>query len=167
MKILTYEFNNLPLFERGESFDEITSIIHGFITKDNGVSKYSIRWDDDSEFVVFSYVIANIVFEKESVVFFHEFGVWPGSENTFLFDLVMKGLLGEGIPYREKSILCDKWDEARTVLQLGLESGWGGIIMSSPRSFFYFDHDSRGLIKSSKPVLELMKGLAKTRVFAS
>jgi hypothetical protein len=167
MRVLTSEVDDLPLFERGGSDTQITDNIYDFMHEQDAVKKYGLQWDEYSECVVFSDVVTNIVFETKAVVFFHEYGIWPGAENLFLFDLVMKELLGQGVPYRAKSILFEKdeFNAARTVVQLGLESGWGGIIMSSRRSFFYFDHDRRGLIKSSKPVLELMKGFERTRVF--
>lgn len=168
MKVLTSEVDDLPLFERGGSSKQIRSSIYDFMHEEDGVPKYGLQWDEYSECVVFSEVVTKIVFETRAIVFFHEYGIWPGSENLFLFDLVMKELLGEGVPYRAKSMLFEEseFNAARTVVQLGLESGWGGIIMSSVHSFFYFDHDSRGLIKSSKPVLELMKGLGRMQIFA-
>jgi hypothetical protein len=167
MRILTSEVDDLPLFERGGSFERIDRMIDDFMHMEDGVQKYGLQWDEYSECVVFSYVVTKIVFETKAIVFFHEYGIWPGHENLFLFDVVMKELLGEGVPYRAKSMLFEEneFDAARTAVQLGLESGWGGIIMSSPHSFFHFDHDSRGLIKSSKPVLELMKGF-RMQVFA-
>jgi hypothetical protein len=42
------------------------------------------------------------------------------------------------------------------LLQIGLQSGWGGLLFGEDNNWFYFDHDGFGIAASTANVAEVL-----------
>lgn len=112
---------------------------------------FDIKWEQHLEYSVLARKLGQLFRGKKAYIHFHEFGVWPSSENWHLF----RALCHFCLQNKEFDLHCCieflKADgEALTsFLQLGLQFGWGGLIISDIDHWFYFSHDSWGCLASS------------------
>jgi hypothetical protein len=133
----------------------------------NSLNAVQFTWKDAIDFVVFAKLVLDTITSKEQILFFHEYGIWPSSENQYLFNLVMKVLVNEEIATPAGKYFyfaSEDRDQARTLLQLGLQSGWGGLLLGGDNNWFYFNHDGHGMVESSVDVTRELGQLAGLKI---
>ena len=120
-----------------------------------------LNWEHPIDYAVLARLAFNAIVTEEQFLFFHEWGIWQPSENPYLFSLVTKAWFNKELDKRTEGVhfSSDDRDAATTLLQLGLQSGWGGLLLGNGDNWFYFDHDQLGLIKSPVNVQELLEGV--------
>jgi hypothetical protein len=107
-------------------------------------------WEERLNYVLLARRAFKTIVSDEKILFFHEFGIWPSSENRYLFKIVVKSLFGTDVENPTQFFHFTRGDDEAviTLLQLGLQSGWGGLLFGSSDNWFYFDHDQHGMIQS-------------------
>ena len=118
-----------------------------------------LRWNDKVDYVVLARLLFKTITAKEQILFFHEWGIWSSSENTYLFNLVAKTLFNEDITHPAEKYFqfsAEDGDAAQTLLQIGLQSGWGGLLFGEDNNWLYFDHGGFGIIASTAKVAEIL-----------
>jgi hypothetical protein len=136
----------------------------------NSVDVMQFKWEERIDFVIFAKLALETMTSPEQILFFHEHGIWPSSENGYLFKLVMRALLNEDIASPAQRYFhfssVDR-DAARTLLQIGLQSGWGGLLFGGHNNWFYFNHDGFGMIQSSVDVAKQLGSMAGLTIVPS
>jgi hypothetical protein len=125
-------------------------------------SDFWLTWREHENFLTFSALCAQYFLNPEAYLVFDEFGIWPSSENIYLYRGLTRFSLGID-DYDPK--VCVHFDSANTndldaltsFLQLGLSFGWGGVLIGNSREFFRFSHDSWGLLKGSPEFFATIK----------
>ena len=120
-----------------------------------------IHWEDNVNYVAFAKAAEKTVVSSQYFIIFYEYGIWPSSENLYLFKLVMQAWFS-GATIRPN--MCTHFgsndkEAAITLLQIGLQSGWGGIFFGDKQNWFQFNHDGLGYVKSSAAAFDELEGL--------
>jgi len=144
MKIVTFHDMVRDEF-RGyyEIFD-----MNGF--RDNIVQHgmYILKWKEVDRFLSIAGLIFDQIVGARRYLCFHERGIWPNSENIYLMESLCNYSLGKN-EFRLHDVVeleSDDRPAGVSFTQLALEFGWGGLIFSSRTSWFYFSHDSYGVL---------------------
>ena len=117
-------------------------------------------WEDPINYVFLAKRLVETLTAEEHFLFFHEYGIWRSSENRYLYRLVMKTWFHKDNVNPDQCVyfsLQDR-DAAITLLQIGLQSGWGGLLFGDKDNWFYFDHDQLGVIASPSDAREWLNG---------
>src|SRR5262249_58706 len=111
-----------------------------------------LHWKDFINYVWLAKRAFETIATDQHFLFFHEYGIWPSSENRYLFSLVMKTWFNVDavVPNQPVHFAAQDRDAAITLLQIGLQSGWGGLLFGDDHNWFYFNHDGFGVVESSR-----------------
>jgi hypothetical protein len=125
-----------------------------------------VTWQDTTNYVVLAKTAFETVAADEQFLFFNEYGIWPSSENRYLFSLVMKAWLNVDVTNPTQYVHFSSQDRnaAITLLQIGLQSGWGGLLLGGNNNWFFFNHDGLGLIESALNVEEMLGSLPGVKI---
>jgi hypothetical protein len=132
------------------------------------VSQFS--WEQPVDYVCLARAALETITCRQQILFFYENGIWSSSENQHLFRLVTKALFNEDIADpmgRYFQFFGDERDAAQTLLQIGLQSGWGGLLFGTNDNWFQFDHDGFGIIQSSVNVVEHFGSFERLKILPS
>lgn len=128
MRIIDKEETKLWLSQRGlldstgePCFPEFVQVMDSAIPADSGhktaLSRVLVSFFDT---------------DKEALLWINEFGIWPSSEDRYLFNGFRRSL-GEGSPLHEKPghiFSKDDLDAVRSLVGMILYFVWGGILFS-------------------------------------
>ena len=107
-------------------------------------SRFVIPVDSGEKTALSKTITSFFDFEDEALLWINEFGVWPSSEDRYLFEGFRQSL-GEYSPLYEKPghIFSNKDLEAvKALIAMVLYFCWGAVIVSISRSFiFKISHD--------------------------
>jgi hypothetical protein len=115
-------------------------------------------WEERLNYVLLARRAFETIVSEEQILFFHEFGIWPSSENRYLFKTVVKSLFDLEVENPTQFFHFTRGDNeaVTTLLQIGLQSGWGGLLFGEDNNWFYFDHDGFGMIASTANLAEIL-----------
>jgi hypothetical protein len=163
MKLISYE----EFIEAAKNAS--IRIINGHVHL-SSLDVVQFMWEDAIDFVVFAKLALETITTEEQILFFHEHGIWPSSENQYLFNLITKALVNEDIASPSGKYFhftSGDRDAAKTLLQIGLQSGWGGLLFGGDNNWFYFNHDGFGIIESSVNVAQKLGPLVGLKIIPS
>lgn len=133
------------------------SIFRGYISSPHieafedellGIRKFDLKWNQDSSFLNLSNILFDLNCGKKNYLMFHEQGIWPSSENRYLFEALCQKSIGSNQVGYADAVEFGMQDRMAGVsfLQLALQFGWGGLFISDRERWFYFSHDSWGMM---------------------
>ncbi|WP_158813306.1 hypothetical protein [Methylocapsa sp. S129] len=126
-----------------------------------GARNFDLKWEQNIAYYSFAKKIAELFRGTLRYVQFHERGIWPSSENRYLFSALCDYCLGNGKFTFGDALEVAKHDDETLIsfLQLALQFGWGGVILCDSRHWFYFSHDSWGCLGSPDDVATTFQSL--------
>jgi hypothetical protein len=102
------------------------------------------KMKEQSNFVPLCKFLTNNLLISKAFLLFDEFGIWPSSEDRYLYNALYKHYVGCNFLNHSATIAFDHNDADALIsfLHLGFEFGWGGYLIVSKNRFLRFTHDS-------------------------
>jgi hypothetical protein len=120
-----------------------------------------IRLEQYFNYASLAHKICEFAIRESALLYFHEKGIW-GHENWLLSRTVMSAFFASNDLDQVMSFSVDEGLHAATLLQLGFESGWGGMLYSDEDNWFAFNHDGFAVLqalKDARPILGKFHGV--------
>ena len=114
------------------------------------VSARAIQIDPSADHAALARTVLAGFLQQPCLVAAHEWGIWPSSDNWFLFDTLSKYWFGRTHRIETMAFDADERAEAQTMLQIALQSGWGAVLFVGDDEWFYFDHDGQALVSPNE-----------------
>jgi hypothetical protein len=127
---------------------------------------FDLKWQQHMEYGVLSRQICGLIGESDCYIHFNERGIWPSSENRFLFRALLNFCLNSDDLQLDDAIKFERGegDAAASFLQLGLQFGWGGLFIRDRDRWFYFSHDGWGYLSAPVDAIRDLAGIYGVQV---
>ena len=132
--------------KRLETEPRLAALLDGRQSGSHPEGTLHIRFQRCSDFLNLSRFVVDAISPGAFVLDIDEHGVWPSSENWFLFDSLSLQLFGAVHRVRAMQFDDTEREAALSFLQIALQFGWGGIFMANESRYFRFSHDEVGKI---------------------
>lgn len=129
----------------------------------NSDNKFCAIYDHLSDYAVLAKRIREAMPLKRTILHLDEYGIWPESENWFIFDSLCMFLFGRTHRVMPMEFEEDELEAGSSILQISLQFGWGGIYISDISNWFCFNHDGFLISATSKRVEDRFRGLPGVR----
>jgi hypothetical protein len=105
---------------------------------------FDLKWTRYIDHYIFAKKLIDVISGENMYAEFHERGIWPSSENLYLFRAICRYALDREAVGLTDAIAFSNCDNGAVVsfLQIALQNGWGGLMLQDQRNWFYFSHDS-------------------------